>query len=92
MSTKQKKIGTGEGQGPQFAVDGNLAQSPWDQVCSWPSSIGDGVSPAEEGVPYTWWTVDLASQDPSQRFAIKSVTIYADPYNSTYSILYHLSE
>ena len=92
LNKRATQIGTSGGQGPEFANDGNLTQSPWYQVCSRPSSDGDDVSPTEKGVQYTWWTVDLASQDPSQRFGIKSVTIYNGLVYGTYSILYHLSE
>ena len=81
------QIGTFGAQGPQFANDGNLSRSLWTEVCSLPHSDGDDVSPAEKGADYSWWTVDLASsQDPSQRFGIKSVTVYTCLCQGTYFI------
>ena len=74
LNKQATQIGTGQGQGPQFAVDGNLTQSP-AEVCSWSDSLGSGATPAERDQP-AWWSVDLASQNPSDRFIIENVTIY----------------
>ena len=74
LSKRATHIGTHEVHGPQLANDGNLAQGPYG-VCSWADSRGSDTDPAEKGQP-AWWSVDLASHDPSQRFIVTSVTLY----------------
>ena len=75
LNKRATHIGTHKGRGPQFANDGNLAQGPWNSVCSWSDSRSSDTDPAEREQP-AWWSVDLASHDPSQRFVVTSVTLY----------------
>ena len=58
------------GQAPQLANDGDVAQRLG--VCSTSFSA---LSFGEFGQS-AWWSVDLASQDPSQRFVVINITIY----------------
>ena len=67
-------VGTHKWYGPHLANDGNLAQGPHG-VCSWTDSRESDADPAEKGQP-AWWSVDMASDDPSQRFVVTSVTLY----------------
>ena len=48
-------------------MDGGLSQELGDGSCAHPDS--QGGDPA-------WWSVDLASQNPTDRFIIENVTIY----------------
>ena len=57
--------------GPNLAVDGDATYQGW---CAWASASTNDVVPGETD-PRAWWSVDLASQDPSQRFIVTSVTI-----------------
>ena len=56
-------------------MDGGLSQKLGDGSCAHPDSNGLGVSRQERGDP-AWWSVDLASQNPTDRFIIENVTIY----------------
>ena len=75
INKRSTQIGTHKGRGPQFANDGNLDQGPWNRVCSWSDSRGSDADNPESGES-AWWSVDLASHDPSQRFVVMSVSIY----------------
>ena len=83
LNKRATQIGTCRGQGPEHANDGNLTQK-YEEACSMPNGHCYGVSPADRGQP-AWWSVYLASNDPKQRFTIKSVIIYSPDYG-TYAI------
>ena len=56
-------------------MDGGLSQKLGDGSCAHPESYASEVREEERGDP-AWWSVDLASQNPMDRFIIEYVTIY----------------
>ena len=56
-------------------MDGGFSQKLGDGSCAHPESFASGVSDEERGDP-AWWSVDLASQNPTDRYLIENVTIY----------------
>ena len=61
----------GQSYGPNLAVDGDATLQ---GRCAWAFANNTGVVAGERGQP-AWWSVDLASQDPSQRFIVTDVTV-----------------
>ena len=57
---------------PELALNGDT--SPQGE-CAWATVRLEDIV-LEKPLPSAWWSVDLASPDPSQRFVITSVTIY----------------
>ena len=51
--------------------------------CAWATIDYEDIV-SDKPLPCAWWSVDLASPDPSQRFVITNVTIYFDDTISTY--------
>ena len=61
----------GQSYGPNLAVDGDATLQ---GRCAWASASNTDVVPGERW-PLAWWSVDLASHDPSQRFIVTDVTV-----------------
>ena len=70
-----RQAGTYNNYGANLAVDGNSDQLFGSRSCASVDSFAADASVDDKGKP-AWWSVDLATKDPSARFTITNLTVY----------------